>query len=149
MSRRVCSGAALPDSSSPSQPGTPRKFHAVPRHGSAEDALSRLADKRRKVLDLYYAGAIDAELLAQEEDRLTAEIQALREAQNRAGAEAARQAEVSQRFDQVLHALQELNLDEIWAEATAQERRVPVEELLDVVTIFPDHLEVAVKDALR
>jgi len=42
-----------------------------------------------------------------------------------------------------------LNLGEIWAEATDQERRVLVEELLDVVAIFPDHLDVTVKNAPR
>ncbi len=40
-------------------------------------------------------------------------------------------------------------MDEIWAEATDQERRVLVEELLDVLAIFPDHLEVTVKGAPR
>ncbi len=45
--------------------------------------------------------------------------------------------------------LRELNPDDIWAEATDQERRVLVEELLDVVAIFPDHLEVTVNGALR
>ena len=45
--------------------------------------------------------------------------------------------------------LRELNVDEIWAEATSKERRVLVEELLDVLAIFPDHLEVTVKGAPR
>lgn len=53
------------------------------------------------------------------------------------------------RFDEVLGILRELNVDEIWAEATDQERRVLVEEFLDVLAIFPDHLEVTVKGAPR
>jgi hypothetical protein len=56
---------------------------------------------------------------------------------------------LARRFDEVLGILRELNVDEIWAEATDQERRVLVEELLDVLTIFPDHLEVTVKGAPR
>ena len=47
-------------------------------------------------------------------------------------------------MDEVLGILRELNIDEIWAEATDRERRVLEEELLDVVAIFPDHLGVTV-----
>ncbi len=71
----------------------------------------------------------------------------MREEDERAREETARHAEVSRRFDEVLGIFRELNVDEIWAEATDQERRVLVEELLDVLAIFPDHLEVTVKGA--
>ncbi|HET9672679.1 MAG TPA: recombinase family protein [Actinomycetota bacterium] len=115
----------------------------------AEGALPDLADRRRKLLDLYYSGKIDAELFSDEEERLANEIRAFREEDERAREEAARHAEVSRRFDEVLGILRELKVDEIWAEATDQERRVLVEELLDVLAIFPDHLEVTVKGAPR
>lgn len=115
----------------------------------AAAALGELADRRRKLLDLYYSGAIGTELFAEEEERLTHEIEALREEQERVGEEAARQAEIAGRFQEVLNILRELNLDEIWAEATDQERRVLVEELVDVVAIFPDHLEVTLNGAPR
>lgn len=115
----------------------------------AETALSELADKRRKLLDLYYSGGIDTGLFAEEEERLANDIRALRDEDERARRETARLAEVSRRFDEVLEILRELNVNEIWAEATDQERRVLVEELLDVLAIFPDHLEVTVKGAPR
>jgi hypothetical protein len=35
----------------------------------------------------------------------------------------------------------------VWEAATDQERRVLIEELLEAVTVFPDHLEVAVHGA--
>jgi site-specific DNA recombinase len=120
-----------------------------PSHRRAEPALGELVDRRRKLLELYYAGSIDAELFAQEEERLTSEIQELRQEDERAREETSRRAEVALRFDDVLGILSELNPDEIWAEATDQERRVLVEELLDVVAIFPDHLEVTVNGAMR
>jgi hypothetical protein len=121
----------------------------TPGRRRAEAALSELVDRRRKLLELYYAGTIDAEPFAQEEERLTSEIQALRQEDERAREEMSRRAEAARRFDDVLGILRELNPDEIWAEATDQERRVLVEELLDVVAIFPDHLEVTANGALR
>jgi site-specific DNA recombinase len=120
-----------------------------PSRRRTEGALPDLADRRRKLLDLYYSGRIDAELFAGEEERLADEIRALREEDERLREEAARRSEISRHFDEVLGILRELNLDEIWAEATDQERRVLVEELLDVLAIFPDHLEVTVRGAPR
>jgi site-specific DNA recombinase len=122
---------------------------ATPTPSRRQSALPDLADRRRKLLDLYYSGKMDAELFADEEERLANEIRALRDEEERAREEKARHAEVSRRFDEVLGMLRELNVDEIWAEATDQERRVLVEELLDVLAIFPDHLEVTVKGAPR
>jgi hypothetical protein len=119
----------------------------LPVHG--QRARFQISDRRRKLLDLYYSGKIDAELFSDEEERLAKEIRALRDEDERAREEAARRAEVSRRLDDVLAVLRELNVDEIWAEATDQERRVLVEELLDVLAIFPDHLEVTVKGAPR
>lgn len=40
-------------------------------------------------------------------------------------------------------------MDAIWQEATDQEKRVLVEELVDEVAMYPDHLEVAVSGAPR
>ena len=77
------------------------------------EALTELVDRRRKLLELYYAGTIDAELFAQEEERLTSEIQALRQEDERAREEMSRRAEAARRFDDVLGILRELNPDEI------------------------------------
>ena len=67
---------------------------------------------------------------------MTREIEALREEVERVREETAHRAEVAGRFQEVLAFLQELNLDEIWAEATDHEKRVLVEELVDVVAIW-------------
>jgi hypothetical protein len=43
--------------------------------------------------------------------------------------------------------LTDLGIDQIWQEATGQERRILANDLLDGVRIFPDHLEVRVTGA--
>lgn len=45
--------------------------------------------------------------------------------------------------------LRDLDVDVLWKVAKDRERRVLVEELLEAVAIFPDHLEVTVAGAPR
>jgi hypothetical protein len=45
--------------------------------------------------------------------------------------------------------LADLDAEAIWLEATQEERRVLVHELVQEVALFPDHLEVAVAGAPR
>jgi hypothetical protein len=42
-----------------------------------------------------------------------------------------------------------LDVDAVWKEATLDERRVLIHELLEEVALFPDHLEVTVAGAPR
>jgi hypothetical protein len=51
---------------------------------------------------------------------------------------------MAQRFEEVLRVLAELDLDRVWAEADDKERRVLIDELLDRIIVYPDHLEVVV-----
>ena len=104
--------------------------------------LEELAERRRKLLELHYAGRVSAELFAEKESKITREIEALRQEQEQRIAEKGRLSEVAERFEEVARILREMDLDEIWREATDEERRVLVEELLDAVAIFPEHLEV-------
>ena len=55
--------------------------------------------------------------------------------------------ELEARFDQVAALLQELDIEAVWGAAEEQERRVLVEELVESVGVFPDHLEVTVTGA--
>jgi hypothetical protein len=85
---------------------------------------------------------LKAELFAREEARITAQIEsakASRVTQQDADFE---RDELAQRFDQVVELLQELGIDQVWAVATFRARKVLVEELVEAVTNFPDHLEV-------
>ena len=91
-------------------------------------------------MELYYAGGIPAEGFHEKE----------RPVLHRGGAgAAARQAatealgtDQEARFEKVTSIHQVLDVEAIWAAETIKERRVLVEELLDTVAAFPDHLEV-------
>ena len=67
----------------------------------------------------------------------------------------AREAEVAQRddvtaqFEAVAAVLAELDVEAVWLEATPDERRVLVQELVEEVALFADHLEVVVAGAPR
>jgi hypothetical protein len=51
------------------------------------------------------------------------------------------------RFEEVAALLRDLDVERVWEAAEDQERRVLVVELLEWVTVFPDHLEVSVAGA--
>jgi site-specific DNA recombinase len=116
------------------------------RDGSTA-ALADLQERRRKLLDLYYAERIGADLYAEEEERLRRQIEVLRAEQAEHVAEVERRDEVSIRFEEVAALLEDLDIDRIWAAANEQERRVLIEELVESVDFFPDHLQVTVAGA--
>ncbi len=53
------------------------------------------------------------------------------------------------KFEEVARILREMDVDRLWAEATDQERRILVEELLESVAMYPDHLEITVSGVPR
>lgn len=105
--------------------------------------------RRRKLLDLYYSDRISADLFAQEDQRLRAELDQCQVESEALAAEDARLDEVARRFEDVATVLAELDIYRLWTEATTSERKVLVEELLAEVSLFPDHLEVEVVGAPR
>lgn len=63
--------------------------------------------------------------------------------------ESARHADdVVQRFEEVKALLAALDVEAVWKEATQDERRVLVHELIEEVALFGDHLEIAVAGGL-
>jgi hypothetical protein len=118
----------------------------VRRPASAE-ALKGLSDRRRKLLELFYAGKISADGFKEEEDRLNLQIELARgqAAEEAAAVQAA--GDLQQRFEQVVAILNELDVPRVWEAAEDAERRILVEELVQWITIFPDHLEVSVAGA--
>jgi len=113
------------------------------------ETLASLSERRRKLLELYYGDKITAELFAEEEQRLAGQIEAVRsEAMGERTAEVEAD-QVSVHFEQVAAALRDLDIDSMWSEATDDERRVLVDELVEEVTVFSDHLEVKVAGAPR
>ena len=110
------------------------------------EGLKELAGRRRKLLELHYADRISAELFAEEERRLTREIEAVRAEASGRRQEDLQLDELAARFEQVTAALRELDVSRVWEAATDTERRVLVEELVEQ---FPDHLEVKIAGAPR
>ncbi len=120
------------------------------RRGRRQDAattMTALSERRRKVLDLYVAGKISADGFQEEEERICASIEAARALASEEHRESRSKSDLEQRFDDVLATIQELDLPSVWAEADDDERRVLIEELLEWVTVYPDHLEVTVAGA--
>jgi site-specific DNA recombinase len=106
--------------------------------------LATLSEARRKLLDLYYASKISADGFQEEERRLCAAIEAAREQAAASHLEERMTSDLELRFDEVARILTDLDIDAVWKSANEQERRVLIEELLEWVTVFPDHLEVKV-----
>jgi hypothetical protein len=109
--------------------------------------MAELSRKRQKLLELFYAEKITAELFADEERRLTETIRSLSEELGAQAAVTTRSTALEQRFEEVAAILTQLEVEQLWNAATEKERRGLVEELLKGVAIFPDHFEVTVAGA--
>ncbi len=57
------------------------------------------------------------------------------------------QNELEIRFDQLAAFLRDIDIEAVWTAAEEHERRVLVEELVEAVGVYPDHLEVTVAGA--
>jgi hypothetical protein len=117
------------------------------RRPSPAATLGALSEKRRKLLDLYYRDRISAEFFAEEERRLCADIEAARREATEEQEEERSRSDLEVRFEQVAAVLRDLDIEAVWSAAEDQERRVLVEELVEWVSVFPDHLEVTVSGA--
>lgn len=108
------------------------------------ERLEKLNERRRKLLELHYQGQISAELFGTEEAALSQQIEAVRTEAENDEQTSNEHDELAQRFEQVLATLAELDLERVWTEADDKERRVLIDELLDRIIVYPDHLEVVV-----
>ncbi len=109
--------------------------------------LAKLSEQRRKLLTLHYDDRISAELFQEEEQRLVDAIEAAKRAASEESAETQQGNELEARFEQVAAVLGNLDLRRVWEVAEHHERRVLIEELIEWVSVFPDHLEVTVSGA--
>ena len=109
--------------------------------------LAALIEDRRKLLRLHYDGQVGAALFAEEESRLSSHIDALT-AEARATQNAVEQSDaLCERFEEVSAYLRDLDIGRLWAQATEDEQRVLVDELVESVAVHPDHLEVTLRGA--
>ena len=100
-------------------------------------------------IDLHYADKIGVGLFAEQEADLTMQLRTLQAELADTERRLQERNEIAQAFEDVARHLADLDMDEIWAEATRQERWVIASDLLDEITIYPDHLEVKVSGAPR
>jgi hypothetical protein len=107
-----------------------------PRRGRGKPSgIGDLDERRRKPLELYYADKLSAELFAEEEARLSGQIQVVRREQEESQVERSRLSDMAAKFEEVARTLREMDVERLWAEATDLERRVLVEELLESIAI--------------
>ena len=104
--------------------------------------LKALSDDRRKILDLYYKGKISEDLFHEEETRLGIAIEAVRHEAAALSEQAKSQTDLETRFEEVAAVLANFDIETLWEAADDRERRVLIENMVESVTVFPDHLEV-------
>ena len=114
---------------------------------SASSSIVALKGKHRKLLDLYYADQISGADFATEQMLInrqisTLEAQALADEQRNKTRE-----EASVKFEKLEELLAEVDFEAIWEEATSEEKRTLVEDLLDSICIYPDQITVQVAGA--
>ncbi len=119
----------------------------APLAPNARSTIGVLKGRLRKLLDLYYSDSISAATFTSEEKRLIAQIASLEDEAARLEEQAREKVRAAERFDQVSELLASLDFDAIWERATETERRTLVEDLVDSVHIYPDHLTVQVAGA--
>ena len=125
------------------------KGRATPADTRREAHVAGLEAKRRKLLELHYADKIGSDLYAEEELRLRQLIDLALSEQQRERDAIKLADDVSAKFEEVATLLASLDVAAVWKEATQEERRVLVHELVEEVALFPDHLEVTVAGAPR
>ncbi len=109
--------------------------------------ITALLAKRSKLLQLHYDDKITDDGFQSEEARLTTQIESLRSEELQVDAERVRRDELAARFSEVAQLLTQIDVETVWEAGTPGERRILVEELIEAVVVFPDHLEVQVVGA--
>ncbi len=90
-----------------------------------------------------------ADLFSTEEERPRLQLEAATGEEDAQHATDLETDELASHFNDLTTTLAELDIDAIWSEADFAERRVLVEELVEEVSIFPDHLEVKIAGSPR
>ncbi len=88
-------------------------------------------------------------MFAEEERRFTAQLDVLRVKQDDQAHTSGHRDDLAARFEEIVATLTDLDMDTLWREATNEEKRVLVQELVEEVAMLPDHLEVTVTGAPR
>ena len=124
----------------PDAAATPRRT----RRAAPAKTLKVLNDERDKLLGLYYKQKISEDGFHREESRIATAIETVRQQLALEGQEEQMKSDLELRFEEVARLLADLDMDAMWIEANDRERRVLVENLMEWIKVFPDHLEVKV-----
>ncbi len=111
-----------------------------------EHQIASVQEKRRKLLALHYEDKIGADLFSEQEAALRERLEVLKAESGQVARESPK-TDLEERFGAVERILADMDIDRLWAAATEEERRVLVQELVQEVRVFPDHLEVTVEGA--
>ncbi|MBI4934067.1 MAG: recombinase family protein [Actinobacteria bacterium] len=110
-------------------------------------AVAQLRKKRQKLLDLYYADKITAELFAEQEQALSQQIRTIESEAEAKVEDARRRTALADQFEEVAQLLRSMDTDAIWNAASEHERKVLVGEIVEAVVVHPDHLRVTIHGA--
>ena len=102
---------------------TTHRREITPAGPSVAATITSLKDKISQLLGLYYASKISDDTFAAEEQRLRLQITTLEAEAAARKAESEHREELAERFEEASELLASLALDEIWEEATTEERR--------------------------
>ena len=114
------------------------------RQSARRKKQTALETKRRKLLELYYADQIPADLFAEEQRRITTQLATLEQSEPDSHSPA---DDLAAQFEQVSELLASIDLDQIWEAATETERRTLLHEYISAVQVYGDHLEAEVRGA--
>lgn len=115
---------------------------SAPTGPTAHATIQDIRRRQQKLLDLYYADKISPDLFAIQETQLAAQLTAAQAALSNEQDAAQDAAHIAQAFDQIVSRLDDLDFQTMWDQGTDHHRQVLVEELVENVTMHPDHLEV-------
>ena len=132
-----------------------RSLRGEPGHGrhrkdsAAPASLERLYSARRKLLQLHYDDLISKEQFGEEQARLTVQIEDLKSQVDQSIERQAQADELLRRFEEVTELLAGIDVAKFWQAASESERRTLADELIEDVSVHPDHLEVSIAGSPR
>ena len=126
----------------PALGGKAKRPEEASRVRSLVASISRVKDRQRRLLDLYYDGNIEGAAYARENADLARQLAALEKGQAEAERLRTERSGSAAAFDQVADLLQSADFGVLWDAATEEERRTLVADLIDSVTFYPDQLTV-------
>ena len=124
-----------------------RTTGAMPAQPARSGAVAKLKRDRQKLLDLYYADKITAALFAEQESKLTRQIDAIEADAAESLKRATRRNHLAEQFEQIAATLREIDTDSIWNAANDSERRTLVNEIIENVIVHSDRLQVTIHGA--